>query len=80
MDRSQADDLNLNPLINWSLLPLEDIAIAIRLVYVASRDEAERGDSKTLQLLVTPAQALEFAELLMRMAESAIAGTGYRPN
>jgi len=57
------------PLTGWVVAPVMNSAILARLQYAETEDQLKTGEYKALQLIVTPQQALELAEILTKQAK-----------
>jgi hypothetical protein len=63
--------IKLNPLTGWDALVAFGMAVVIRPHFARSDGELRRGVSHKLPLVLTPSQARELAEVLLRTADRA---------
>ena len=59
------------PLLSWACAPLEDVFVLVNLRYARSRDEMASG-GQSVQMTMSPQQALELAEALRTRAETVL--------
>jgi hypothetical protein len=62
------------PVTGWSTVPVAGIAVLLAVRYVDTPEELERGDSKSIQLVLKPQQCLELAEALKKLGTVLLAG------
>ena len=70
------------PLMGWLAAPAAGIAVILAVHYAESDADIENHTPKSLQLILTPHQCLELAELLTRQANNLITArpSGKSPN
>lgn len=59
----------MKPVTGWKIAPVAGIAVLLAIQYVETPAELETGDSKSIQLVLTPQKCLELAEVLTRVAK-----------
>jgi hypothetical protein len=59
----------LKPVTGYTTSPVAGVAVALAILYVETPEELERDDSKQIQFVLTPQQALAIAEALTRQAK-----------
>ena len=63
--------IKINPLTGWDVFLPFGMACGLRLHFARSDGELRRGVTHKLPLVLTPAQARELAEVLLRTADRA---------
>lgn len=66
-DVDEKGNIVVKPLMGWDIAPAMDMAVIARLIYADKPADVGR-EGQTLQLILTPPQALELAEVLQRAA------------
>jgi hypothetical protein len=56
------------PFTGYTIVPVADTAILARLEYAENDDQLRAGTGKAVQLILTPPQALDLADVLTRHA------------
>ena len=56
------------PVVGYATVPLGGMALLLGVRYVDSDEELNSGNSKQIQLTLTPQQALEIADSMTRQA------------
>lgn len=65
------------PVAGWKIAPLADMGVVLRLDYLASPEALARMEATpSAQFVLMPAQALELAEVLRKLAERALQPPG----
>lgn len=63
--------LELRPVVGWEGSVLAGSAVGIQLQFVKTDEQLMRGEFEIEQLVLAPAQAIELADMLKRLAEHA---------
>ena len=58
------------PVTGYTIGPVAGMAVLLAIEYVESPAELESGKSKRIQLILTPQQTLEIADVMTRRAKS----------
>lgn len=58
----------MKPMTGWTTVPVANTAVLLAIRYADTQEELERGDSRSLQLGILPAQCLDLAEALTKLA------------
>jgi hypothetical protein len=58
-----------NPIVGWEFHSIANSAVML-VQSVSSADQLERGESNSIQYVLTPAQAVELAEALTRSGKA----------
>jgi hypothetical protein len=64
------------PVTGYAVVPVAGIAVLLCIQYAETPEELESGDSKQIQLVLMPQQALEIAEAVTKRAKILL---GYQP-
>lgn len=63
--------LALTPVVGWEAAVLAGTAVGLQIQFVRSDEQLLRGEFELEQLIMTPAQANDLADLLKRLADKA---------
>lgn len=67
-DENPNGTIALQPLVGWQAATFPMTAV-VRLNFVRSEEQLQRGESEAIQLAMTAAQCREVGELLLRKAQ-----------
>lgn len=72
-------DVILKPVTGWTVTHVAGVSVLAAIRYLETPEELETGESKVVQLVMTPAMSLELAEVLTsaanKLLEPPAAGT-----
>jgi hypothetical protein len=69
-----AGNLLTKPLAGWAIRRLAEIAVGLKVDYPRNQAELERGESQSIEFLLTPEQCLLLAEALSTAAKRITGG------
>ena len=70
-ERNDRGDIAASPLLAFTAAPASGIAIVVRLEFARTPAQIERG-GEVVQLYVTPKQARDLCEVLLRLADHVV--------
>lgn len=72
-DGNEAGQVSFVVLADFEVSLLADMAVAVRLEFFRSTEQAARGERESLQVSMSTHQTLQLGELVQKMAQRALA-------
>jgi hypothetical protein len=81
-EKNEKGNIITKPVIGFNSAPMAGMFVLLAIRYTDSPEEAQRGESRQIQLILTIQQAQEIAGSLKRQTERVLAGLppGKSPN